>query len=94
MPIKATSYTFNDKETIKDYNPKEPYYTIVSRQSMYNIYLKNETCIKLPLNISQILQGFPKKYFDKATIKDKSIMIGNAVPCQVGYVICRILQQI
>jgi site-specific DNA-cytosine methylase len=92
MPIKATSYRFNTKETIKDYNPKEPYYTIISSIQLYKIYTENE-CRKLSLDIAQNLQGFPKKYFDNATIKDKSIMIGNAVPCQVGYVICMILQQ-
>lgn len=93
-PIEAISQSFNGKETIRKYNPKEPYYTIVSCQHMYNIYLKDENCIKLPLNVSQTLQGFPNKYFDKHSIADLKVMIGNAVPCQVGYVICMVLQQI
>jgi site-specific DNA-cytosine methylase len=88
--IKATSYRFNTKETIKNYNPKEPYYTVISSIQLYKIYTKTE-CIKLSLDIAQTLQGFPAKYFDNAIVKDKSIMIGNAVPCQVGYVVCMLL---
>jgi len=94
-PISKLSQSFNKKETIRDYNPKEPYYTIVCRYYMYFIYLENGDVINLTKEIAQKLQGFPTKYFSqkKNSISQDCIykMIGNAVPCQVGYVICTIL---
>jgi site-specific DNA-cytosine methylase len=90
-PIDKLSYLFNYKETSRKYNSKEPYFTIIGRQNTYKIYLKNDECIQLPLETSITLQGFPKNYFDNANISDIRIMNGNAVPCQVGYIVCMIL---
>jgi site-specific DNA-cytosine methylase len=93
--ISKLSQSFNKKETIRDYNPKEPYYTVICQQHRYIIYLKNNTRLILSPEISKTLQGFPQNYFKTNTSKQEiSTMIGNAVPCQVGFVICTILQKI
>jgi site-specific DNA-cytosine methylase len=95
-PILKTSLQFQNNETIRKYNPNEPFYTILTGIDKYNIFLTNEKSIKLPLEVAQTLQGFPAKYFDTCDItkKNRLKMIGNAVPCQIGYIICIILQQI
>ncbi len=94
-PISKLSQSFNKKETIREYNPKEPYYTIVCRYSMYYIYLHNGNTINLTKDVAQKLQGFPDNYFNKCKSQDCVYkMIGNAVPCQVGYIVCMILQQV
>lgn len=94
--ISKTSLQFQNNETIRKYNPNEPFYTILTGIDKYNIFLTNENSIKLPLEIAQTLQGFPAKYFDTCdtTKKNRLKMIGNAVPCQIGYIICIVLQQI
>ena len=97
-PVSKLSQSFNKKETIRDYNPKEPYYTVICQQHRYLIYLKNNTVIILSPEISKTLQGFSKNYFKNTTTtttkQEICTMIGNVVPCQVGFVICTILQKI
>lgn len=95
-PIQKTSLQFQNNETIRKYNPNEPFYTILTGIDKYNIFLTNTKSIKLSLEVAQTLQGFPVTYFDTCdtTKRNRLKMIGNAVPCQVGYIICIILQQI
>ncbi len=90
--VKAISQSFKDKETIRNYDPKEPYYTVVSGVNRYIIYFKHDKSMKLSVDVAKKLQGFPNKYFDMLSNNtDMGKMIANAVPCQVGYVVCMLL---
>ena len=94
-PVAKMSQSFNTTETIREYNPKEPYYTVICQQYRYRIYFKNKECVILPVDVARELQGFPKTYFKNYhNIKNIRKMVGNAVPCQIGYLVCTILQQL
>lgn len=92
-PLSNISCIFNSIEYKKKYNSSEPFYTVISSFEKYKYYNMKNNMYILDIKVAMKLQGFSENYFNTCSKTDTQQMIANAVPAQVGYVICTILQK-